>query len=115
MFLRDGRREDLPSLADVGCLSMWDDPIVQFLAPYRNEAPLSHRDELLHRIKRLFYDGDKILVAVTDETDQSWTGKEEIIGFAVWSSTDAIFERSERPNSILGNGKATIEACITVG
>lgn len=111
MHLRDGRREDLPCLADIGCSSMWNDPIIQYLAPYRYEAPLSHRDELLHRIKRKFYEGDRLLVAVIDETDSLWTGKEEIAGFAFWSTTNGVFKERELPTSCLGNGK--LRAFIT--
>lgn len=112
MHLRCGRREDLPYVADIASAAFWDDEIVEFLAPYRNAFPLSHRASYLYRIKRHFYAGESLVVAVTDSQDPHWTGKEVIIGFAVWSDTQDNILAQAKPCTMLGKGMkrtATVE------
>lgn len=104
MHLRCGRREDLPYVADIASAAFWDDEIVNFLAPYRHSFPLSHRAGYLHRIKRQFYAGESLVVAVTDSHDTQWTGKEVITGFAVWSDTQDNSLARARPQPLFGNG-----------
>lgn len=103
MHLREGQLEDLPYLADIATEALWNDEIVQYLAPHRVKHPESHRDNYLYRTKRRYFEGDRLIVAVTDETDESWTGKEVITGFAFWSDTLGTSTRHPLPASLLGN------------
>lgn len=111
MLLREGKLEDLPQVADIGAEALWNDEIVQYLAPNRNKYPLSHRDHYLHRTKKRFFAGDRLVVAVTDERDDSWSGTEEIAGFSYWSDTLNTSKPGVLPTSFLGNGNAHPRCC----
>lgn len=112
MHLREGTLGDLPFVADIATEALWDDEIVQFLAPYRAQYPLSHRDNELHRAKRRFFSGNRLIVAVTDENDVTWSGKETIAGFAFWSDTRDTSKPPMLPSSMLGNGRFTNMAMV---
>lgn len=104
MHLRQGRVEDLSQVADIGTQALWNDEITQYLAPNRDKYPLLHHDHNLYRTKKRFFEGDRLVVAVTDERDGSWSGKEEVTGFAYWSDTLNASRPVPLPSSILGNG-----------
>lgn len=105
MHLREGTLRDLPYVADIGSNALWDDEIVQYLAPNRAKRPLSHRDNYLYRTKKRYFAGDKLVVAVTDEQDVSWAGRDVITGFAFWSDTMDTSETRPLPASFLGNSR----------
>lgn len=105
MHLREGRLSDLPYLADIATQALWNDEIVQYLAPHRVQHPECHRNNYLYRIKRHYFQGDRLVVVVTDQSDGRWTGEETIAGFAFWSDTLGTSTKRPLPASSLGNGK----------
>ena len=105
MHLREGTLADVPYVADIGCEALWDDEIVQYLAPNRASYPRSHRDNYLHRTKKRFFAGDRLIVAVIDDKDEAWTGKEKVVAFAFWSDTKGTSRTQPLPASFLGNGE----------
>lgn len=105
MYLREGRLADVPYVADIGCEALWNDEIVQYLAPNRASYPRSHRDNYLHRTKKRFFAGDRLIVAVTDDGDAAWRGVEKVVGFAFWSDTKGTSKPQSLPASGLGNGE----------
>lgn len=106
MHLREGTLDDIPYVADIGCEALWDDEIVQYLAPSRASHPRSHRDNYLYRTKKRFFAGDRLIVAVTDDKDEAWSGTEKITAFAFWSDTNSTSKPQSLPASILGNGES---------
>lgn len=105
MHIREGRLDDIPYLADISCDALWNDDIVQYLAPNRAKYPLSHRDNYLYRTKKRFFGGDRLVVAVTDDEDSEvYVGKEKVIGFAFWSDTLDTSRPHKLPASTFGNG-----------
>jgi len=108
MHLREGTSDDIPYVADIGCEALWNDEIVQYLAPNRAKYPRSHRDNYLYRTKKRFFAGDRLIVAVTDDGDEAETGKEKIAGFAFWSDTESTSKPQSLPASILGNSEETL-------
>jgi len=109
MYLREGVLDDIPYVADIGCEALWDDEIVQYLAPNRARHPLCHRDNYLYRTRKRFFAGDRLIVAVTDNEDDAWKGKESIVGFAFWSDTMSTSKPRSLPASILGNGENLLQ------
>lgn len=107
MHLREGRLDDLPYIATIGSDALWDDEIVQYLAPHRSKYPRSHRDNYLFRSKRRFFGGDRLIVAIADEYEEKIIGcvYGEIMGFAFWSDTLNTSAPLQKPSSILGNGQ----------
>jgi len=104
MHLREGLLEDLPYVTDIGSEALWNDEIVQYLAPNRAKHPLSHRDNYLFRTKKRFFAGDRLIVAITDEDDGGVNGHEKIVGFAFWSDTERTSCPPNTSTSCLGNG-----------
>lgn len=102
MHLREGTVEDLPYIADISTEALWNDNLVNFLAPYRAVYPHSHRYTALVRIKQRFYGGDRLIVAVTDVDNAERS--EIITGFAFWSDTRGTSQPDVLPSSIFGNG-----------
>lgn len=105
MRLREGRLDDLPYLADIASKALWNDEIVQYLAPHRQSHPESHRNNYLYRTRKHYFQGDRLIVVVTDDKDESWSGKEIIVGYAFWSDTLGTSAKRPLPTSFLGNGK----------
>lgn len=112
MHLREGCLDDLPYLADIATEALWDDEIVQYLAPNRVRHPQSHRDNYLYRTKKHYFQGHRLVVVVIDEEDDLWTGKEVIAGFAFWSDTLGTSVRHPLPGSFLGNGRQSDGQCL---
>lgn len=113
MHLREGLLDDLPYLADIATEALWNDEIVRYLAPNRVKHPESHRDNYLYRTKKHYFQGDRLIVIVTDQDDHSWTGRETIAGFAFWSDTLGTSTKYPLPTSSLGNGRYTTRSCCT--
>ena len=105
MHLREGVLDDIPRIADIASEALWNDEIVQYLAPNRSAHPRSHRDSYLYRTKKRFFAGDRFMVAVTDDRNGAICGQEMILGFAFWSDTNGTSKPRLSPASILGNGK----------
>lgn len=113
MHLREGELKDIPYIADIGCDALWDDEIVQYLAPNRAKYPFSHRDNYLHRSKKRFLAGDRLIVAVTNDEEHEENCKEMIVGFAFWSDTRGTSRPGALPASVFGNGRSHVMQYIT--
>lgn len=89
VYLREGCTEDLSQVADISSEALWHDPIVHYLAPFREQYPRSHRDHYYYLVRKRFLGGDKLLVVVAKE-EKSCNGqsKELIVGFAFWSNAE---------------------------
>jgi hypothetical protein len=105
MYIREGLLQDLPYIADIGSEALIEDEITEYLAPYRKAYPLCHRDENLYRMRKRFFAGDELIVVATDQGDKTWTGKDEIVGFAFWSTNLPDVPTRRLPTSFLGNGE----------
>lgn len=105
MYLREGSLSDLPYIADIGAEALWNDEIIQYIAPHREHYPSSHRANYLHRTKKRYFAGDRLIVAIEDAADGSWPGRDLIVGFAFWSDTMHASTLQPLPSSILGNGR----------
>lgn len=87
MYLREGCAQDLPQIADISSEALWNDEIVKYLAPFREQYPQSHRDHYLHLVRKRYFGGDRLLVVVLDgDKSCERQAKDYIVGFAFWSN-----------------------------
>ena len=107
MHIRHARVEELPYTADFHCRAMWDDEITAYVAPFREQYPLSCRDTFLRREKKRFYNGEFTMVAVTDEEDRDFDGRERIVGIAFYTNTIGVKNEESKRSGFLGNGLDT--------
>lgn len=102
MHIRPVTQKDLYGFAQVIGLSSWDDEVVCYIAPYRDQYPDSYFRYCLHRSRRRWYRGEFMFVCVSDENDRDWTGKEVIMGGCAYSTTVKTAEKPA-PQGWLGN------------
>jgi hypothetical protein len=85
MHVRPMTQQDAPYVADIFNVSFATDELFSWLAPGHDQHPGDQRRGYLIRMKiRLLEPGVLAFVAVTDVDDISWTGSEEVMGYAVW-------------------------------
>lgn len=87
MHIRPITQADLPDFAKVVGLSMWNDEIMAYTAPWKDQYPDSFFRYCLHRAKIRFYRGEELFLCVTDEQDPDWNGKEVVTGYCGYSTT----------------------------
>lgn len=66
---------------------MWDDEIMAYTAPRKDQNPDSFFRYCLHRAQVRYYRGEFLFLCVTDEGDADWTGTEVITGYCGYSTT----------------------------
>ncbi|KAA8567543.1 hypothetical protein MFRU_048g00410 [Monilinia fructicola] len=108
MHLRPLARDDLPSIADLGTVAFRDDNLQTIFFPPKAVENGSLRRNIILRIrKRLVETGTHCFVSESDETDEFWSGKPELLGYAFWVrvgkseaarkwQTDTLFSKLER-------------------
>lgn len=89
MHVRPITQTDLPDFAKAVGLSMWNDEMMAYTAPYREQYPDAFFRHCLYRAKIRFYRGEELFLCVTDEQDPEWTGKEVILGYCCYSTNVA--------------------------
>lgn len=87
MHVRPVTQKDLYDYARVASLAMWNDEMMAYVAPYKDQYPDSFLRYCLHRTKLRWYRGEFLYFCVTDENDADWTGEEVIMGGACYSTT----------------------------
>lgn len=87
MHVRSVQQKDLFDYARVVGQSMWDDEIMAYTAPHKDKYPDSFFQYTLYRTKIRWYRGELLFLAVSDENDADWTGKEVIMGYCCYSTT----------------------------
>jgi len=87
MHVRPVQQKDLFDYAHVAGQSMWDDGMMTYTAPYREKYPDSYFQYVLYRTKVRWYRGEFLFLAVSDESDADWTGREVIMGYCCYSTT----------------------------
>lgn len=89
MHLRRVSHTDVPTFAAAAASAMWDDEVMAYVAPYKDNYPLSFSRFCLHRIAKRFYSGQFLFLVVSDPSDSSWTGTtdEVVLGYAAYSTT----------------------------
>ena len=113
MRLREGGQRDLPNLADIASQALWNDEIVQYLAPNRAHYPLSHRNHYLYQWRKRLVAGDRLIVAIIDEEDESWSSKEVVAGFAFWSNRLNTPRTGSFSSRMFGRGKGNNDSIST--
>ncbi|KAF2112894.1 acyl-CoA N-acyltransferase [Lophiotrema nucula] len=85
MFIRDFTREDIPQAVDIIDKAFADDELYNFLWPRKDKYPDDLRRFFWVRLRmRLVEQGSHGFVMVTEESDRTWTGNEEVIGYSFW-------------------------------
>lgn len=87
MHVRPGTQKDLCDYARVKSLAMWNDEIMAYVAPYKDQYPDSYVRYCLHRTKIRWYRGEFLFLCVSDHNDADWSGEEVIMGGAYYSTT----------------------------
>lgn len=87
MHIRPTQPRDFSDMATLANKALFNDPISDFVAPYRHQSPECMRQGYLRRAKRRFYGGKYMLVAVTDQQDPDWDGTERVVGYLSSNST----------------------------
>ena len=87
MHIRPATQGDISQMADISVPAFMDDELYTWIAPGRRKYSEAFRDAFIrkHR-KRLLTPGYVVHVAVTDNGDDDWHGKEQIAGYAFWES-----------------------------
>ncbi|KAJ8065073.1 hypothetical protein OCU04_005786 [Sclerotinia nivalis] len=108
MHLRPLTRDDLPSVADLRSEAFRDDNLQTIFFPPKAVENGSLRRNIMLRIrKRLVEASTRCFVSVSDEKDEFWSGKPELLGYAYWTrvgkseaankwQTDNLFSKLER-------------------
>ncbi|KAI9645760.1 hypothetical protein NHQ30_005192 [Ciborinia camelliae] len=108
MHLRPLARNDLPSIADIGTDAFRDDDLKPILFPPKDvENGYLRRSIMLRVRKRLVETGTHCFVSESDEKDEFWSGKPELLGYSFWvrvgkseaarkCQTDTLFSKLER-------------------
>ena len=102
MHLRRVQQWDLYDFAQVLAEAMRNDEVMLYLAPYKDQYPDSWRHHVLYRAKLRYYRGEELYLAVTDDSDPDWTGKEQIMGYCSYSHNIPNLEKPA-PGGWLGN------------
>ncbi|KAL9131693.1 MAG: hypothetical protein Q9217_000434 [Psora testacea] len=85
MHTRPARPSDFSSIADISVICFWNDELYNFTNPYKASYPSDFRYYFLRRCHlRYWTPGYVYQVAVTDEGDEGYAGKEKVVGFACW-------------------------------
>ncbi|ESZ91272.1 hypothetical protein SBOR_8339 [Sclerotinia borealis F-4128] len=85
MHLRPVIRDDLPCIADIGTEAFRDDNLQTIFFPPKAVENGSLRRNIMLRIRRrLVETGTHCFVSVSDEKDEFWSGKPELLGYAFW-------------------------------
>jgi hypothetical protein len=103
--LRHAHRSDLPAAAKIAAAAFVDDPMEQYLYPNHRKHPDHFPGIYYLQYELAVSDPDfRFIVAVTEPSDPSWSGKEELVGFCGWfrdreqptrqDRREAIFESS---------------------
>jgi hypothetical protein len=83
--LRQAQRADLPAAAKVAAAAFVEDPMEQYLYPSHRQHPDRFPEIYLLQFEIAMSDPDfRFMVAVTESSDASWSGKEELVGFCGW-------------------------------
>jgi hypothetical protein len=83
MHIQELTRGDLPKVKEITFQTFKNDEMYTYLHPNLNQYPDDLRRIMMIRLRtRIVGVGQIGLVAVTDEGDNSWTGRPEIAGYA---------------------------------
>ncbi|CAD6447582.1 a0b476ac-209d-4a3f-bf69-f14ecd4d24f4 [Sclerotinia trifoliorum] len=86
MHLRPVTRDDLSSIADIASEAYRDDSLQRiFFPPKAVENGSQRRKSMLRIRKRLVEASTRCIVSVSDEKDEFWSGKPELLGYANWT------------------------------
>lgn len=86
------RRATIADVADISTLlirAMSGDGLWKRLHPGREEHPHDFRRTVLRRQKARFYNGCTVYVAVTDESDSEWDGRERAVAMMAMSPSSS--------------------------
>lgn len=85
MHIRLATLADCSETASISVTSFHDDELFDWMNPRRVEFPDDFRYFFLRRHQMRFWSPDHVFyVAMTDEQDNDWSGKSQIVGYAVW-------------------------------
>ncbi|KAJ9664040.1 hypothetical protein H2198_000543 [Neophaeococcomyces mojaviensis] len=102
MHLRPVTQADLPAFGEVAARSMWNDELMAYTAPYRDQYPDSFIRYCTQRAILRYYRGEFLFLAVSDSSDSDWNGQEVVMGYASYSTTVKSVEKP-CPRGWLGN------------
>ena len=81
---------------------MWNDEIIIYTAPHKDQYPDSFFNYTLHRAKVRFYRGEWLYLCVSDASDVDWTGQEVVMGYCGYS-TNVTGAQKPWQRGLLGN------------
>ena len=97
MHIRPATARDLPDCATVNAAAFADDILWAYMHPRRENYPDCFRNYVLLRIKKRYYAGQSLVVAISDERDAFWTGKPQIMGLACFTKDGEKVEKEPVP------------------
>lgn len=96
MHLRPVTQADLYDFSQVVGLAMFEDEVMDYVAPYKDKHPDSFYRHCLYRAMVRYYRGEFMFICVSDENDADWAGQEVVMGYCAYSTTIKGVERPVR-------------------
>lgn len=96
MHIRPPQPRDFSDMATLANKALFHDPMTEWLAPYRHQHPECMRQGYLRRVRRRFYGGKYVILAVTDQQDPYWDGTERVVGYLSANSTKRQAEQARQ-------------------
>ncbi|KAL8820399.1 MAG: hypothetical protein Q9191_007528, partial [Dirinaria sp. TL-2023a] len=85
MHIRPAIPSDLSTTSTVAASALWDDELYEWLHIHRDQFPEHFRNSILQKHRRRYWRADfAFYVVETDEKDKDWSGKPQVVGYAIW-------------------------------
>ena len=85
MHIRPATLSDLSTTSTIAVSAFWNDELYGWLYTHKDKYPEHVRDSILQKHRRRYWYADYVIyVAETDEEDKDWSGKPQVIGYAIW-------------------------------
>jgi len=109
MHVRSIKPEDFSEVASFTIAAFEKDELSDFIYPYRDQHPAEFRYANLRRIRKRYYSGQTMLVAVTDEKDTDWDGREKAVGLAFLETHGGQSAPTVQPSIWNGSSSSTTD------
>ncbi|KAF2802553.1 uncharacterized protein BDZ99DRAFT_468786 [Mytilinidion resinicola] len=97
MKVRPAIASDIPHLAAITVRSLNEDAMDEYLYPGRHKHPVAYQAAYEKRNKNLIeWPSVRIMVAMTEPSDDKWSGAPEISGFCIWNRNGESKEVKEK-------------------